>query len=199
MNSPSPVLFVTERLYAREFTPRDTDSVFAYAGSIENCFFLPFAPESREDCARFIERRLASQIESPRRDFDVALCLKETDEMIGAVSLVLNEERTQGELGYLLNMAYWHKGYAVEAAKGMLAFGFLGLDLHRVFARCDDKNTASYTVMERLGMRREAHFIKDDYTRVNGRFSWRSHFVYAMLQKEYLLSLPDGDVSPTGK
>ena len=80
----------------------------------------------------------------------------------------------------------------------VVRFGFLGLELHRIFARCDDKNAASYRVMERIGMRREGHFIKDMYSRVFGRESWRSHYLYAILQKEYLAALPDGDYSPEG-
>lgn len=199
MDPVSPILFTTERLYTREFTLNDAEAVYRYASSIENAGFLPFCPESREDVGHFIERRLADQIAEKRRCWDVAICLKETDEFIGSVSLALRENGDQAEIGWILDMRYWHNGYAVEAARGMLRFGFLGLELHRIFARCDDKNKASYSVMERLGMRREAHFIKDEYTRVNGRPSWRSHFIYAMLQKEYLLSLPDGYVSPTGE
>lgn len=198
MNSVSPIIFETERLYAREFVRDDADDVFEYAGNIENTGFLEFSPESYEDVVKFIERRLAAQIEQPRKSFDLALCLKDTDEMIGAMGLYLTEDMKQAELGYLLKMRYWGKGCATEAAKGFLRFGFLGLDLHRITARCDDENKASYGVMERIGMRREAHFIKAVYTRVFGKMGWRSFYHYAILQKEYLKSLPDGIYSPDG-
>lgn len=199
MKPISPVIIETERLYAREFVLEDAPSVHAYAGSVENTGFLPWSPESLEDVELFVKRRLAAQIERSRRDYDLAVCLKDTDEMIGAVGLNLNEDLDQAELGYIINMKHWRKGYAYEAAKGFLAYGFLGLELHRIYARCDDENAASYGVMEKLGMRREAHFIKDEYASVRGRKSWRSHLIYAMLQKEYLMRLPDGAYSPDGK
>ncbi|MBO4562111.1 MAG: GNAT family N-acetyltransferase [Clostridia bacterium] len=196
MDPVSSVVFETERLYLREFVREDAPAVFEYAGNIENTGFLPFSPEPYEDVLAFIERKLADQIESPRRKYDLAICLKETDEMIGSMSLILSEDKRQAELGYLLNMRHWHKGYATEAAKGFLRFGFLGLDLHRIHARCDDRNAASYGVMERIGMRREAHFIKNEYTTVFAKKGWRSTYYYAILQKEYLMGLSDGDHSP---
>ncbi len=198
MDPAANVVFETERLYAREFAPGDADAVFVYAGNVNNTGFLPFSPEPYDEVVKFIESRLASQIERPRKLYDLAVCLKDTDELIGSCGLILSDDLKQGELGYCFNMKYWHMGYATELAKGFLRFGFLGLELHRIFARCDDKNAASYRVMERIGMRREGHFIKDMYSRVFGRESWRSHYLYAILQKEYLAALPDGDYSPEG-
>ena len=196
MHPVSPVIFETERLYAREFVRADADDVFEYAGDVDNTGFLPFSPESFEDVVCFIESRLAKQIESPRRVYDLVLCLKETDEMIGAMGLYLTEDMKQADLGYALKKKHWRRGYASEAASGFLRFGFLGLDLHRITARCDDMNTASYRLMESIGMRREAHFIKSEYTRTFGRMGWRSFYHYAILQKEYLSGLADGDHSP---
>ena len=197
MDPISPVIFETERLYAREFVREDADDVFEYAGNIENSGFLPFSPESYEDVKKFIESRLALQIEDPRKAYDLVLCLKETDEFVGAMGLYLSDDRKQADLGYTFKKRHWHNGYATEAALGFLRFGFLGLDLHRIAARCDDRNTASYRVMERIGMRREGHFIKSEYSRIFGKMGWRSMYHYAILQKEYLSSLPDGDYSPT--
>lgn len=196
MDPISPVVFETARLYAREFVREDADDVFEYAGNVESSGFLPFSPESYEDVIKFIESRLAMQIETPRKAFDLAICKKDTDEMVGAMGLYISEDRRQADLGYTLKLGFRHMGYATEAAKGFLRLGFLGLDLHRITARCDDKNTDSYRVMERIGMRREGHFIKSSYTRVFGKEGWRSVYHYAILQKEYLLSLPDGDHSP---
>lgn len=193
----SPVVFETERLYAREFARADIDAVYEYASDIDNCAFMEWAPETREGVAKFIESRLASQIEEPRRTYDLAVCLKSTGELIGAMGLYLNESRDQGELGWVLNKRFWHMGLAHEAARGFMRFGFLGLELYRICAKCDTENAPSYRLMERLGMRREAHFIKDMLTRVRGREGRRSTYVYAMLQTEYLKTLADGDHDPT--
>lgn len=198
MHPVSPVILCSERLYAREFTREDLDNVCSYACSPKGYEFLPFCPESREDAGLFLESRLASQIEQPRRVYDLALCLKETDEFIGTMSLTLDEEFKQAELGYVLLEGFRGKGLASEAAEAFLRFGFMGLDLHRIYSRCDDANAPSYRLMERIGMRREAHFIKNEYRAVNGRKSWRSSYHYAILIKEYLMRLPDGSYSATG-
>lgn len=197
MENISDVFFETERLYAREFEPTDVDAVFAYAGNVENTGFLPFSPEPYDQVEDFVKHTISDRLQDPRRDFDLAICLKESGVMIGAVGLFLSDDMRQAELGYVLDMRYWHNGYAREAARGMMRFGFLGLDLHRIWAKCDDKNTASLRVMESIGMRREGHFIKSEYTSVYGKKGWRSKYLCAILQKEYLLKLPDGDHSPT--
>lgn len=199
MDPVSPVVFETERLYAREFVREDAEGVFEYAGNLESSGFQAFSPESFEDVTKIVESRLASQIESPRKNYDFILCLKDTDEMIGAMGLSISDEGRQAELGYNLKKRFWGNGYATEAAKGFLKFGFLGLELHRITARCDEENIASYRVMEKIGMRREGHFIKSEYRRVFGKTGWRSSYSYAILKKEYLLGLPDGDYSPDGR
>ena len=196
MDPVSPVIFETERLYAREFVREDADGVFEYAGNLESSGFQEFSPESYEDVVKFVESRLAAQIEEPRRFYDAVLCLKDTDEMIGAMGLYLTDERRQAEIGYNLKRRFWNTGYATEAAKGFLRFGFLGLDLHRIYAKCDDRNIASYRVMEKIGMRREGHMICSEYRRTFGKLGWRSMYHYAILQKEYLMGLADGDHSP---
>jgi RimJ/RimL family protein N-acetyltransferase len=198
MEPLSSVVFQTERLYAREFVREDADDVFEYAGNLESSGFQAFSPESYEDVVKFVESRLAEQLKPRRSFFDAVICLKDTDEMVGAMGIYLDKDGRQAELGYNLKKRFWHNGYATEAAKGFLRFGFLGLDLHRITARCDDRNTASYKVMERIGMRREGHFIKADYTTVFGKKGWRSTYHYAILQKEFLMTLGDGDYSPTG-
>lgn len=194
----SPVIFETERIAAREFAKSDIDSVYEYSSDIENCAFMDWAPESREGVESFIESRLASQITEPRRTYDLILTLKSTNEIIGSMGLYLDNEGTQAEIGWILNKRFWHMGLAHEAALGFLRFGFLGLELHRIYARCDTENHASYALMERLGMRREAFFVKDRFAKVRQKQSWRSTYVYAMLKKEYLKKLPDGLYSPDG-
>ena len=63
----------------------------------------------------------------------------------------------------------------------MLALGFGELGFHRIFARCDARNAASYKVMERLGMRREAHFIHNELF----KGEWGDEIWYAILQPEW--------------
>lgn len=189
------ILFETERLYVREFNIDDVEAVFAYAGDAENTAFMTWGPDSRDDVVNFIHSRLAHQISSPRKAFDLAVCLKETGELIGAVGLYLTDDREQAELGYIFNKRFWKNGYAAEAAAGMLRFGFLCLDLHRIYARCDSENRDSERVMKRIGLRREGEMKSSLHTRVRGRLQWRSVKHYAMLRREYLKALVESEVS----
>ncbi len=63
----------------------------------------------------------------------------------------------------------------------MLRLGFDDLGLHRIIGRCDARNTASARLMERLGMRREAHFRENEWF----KGEWGDELIYAMLDREW--------------
>lgn len=69
-----------------------------------------------------------------------------------------------------------------EAVAAILKFGFSELNLHRIWATCDTRNVASARVMEKLGMRREAHYVKDAWE----KGAWRDSFLYAILNEEWI-------------
>lgn len=187
------IVFETERLLLREFNADDVDAVYAYAGDAENTIYMDWGPASREKVRNFVQSRLAQQITEPRRIFDFAVCIKATGRLIGSMGLFFGDDGQQAELGYTINKAFWGKGYASEAAKGMLQFGFMNLNLHRISAKCDSMNTASERVMQRLGMRFEGEAKSAEYVRVRARRQWRSVKHYAMLQKEFLNRMIDGE------
>ena len=185
------IIAETERLYIREFNIEDVDAKLEYSGDAENTYFMAWGPETREGAENFIRSRLAHQITENRLEYDFAVCLKETGELIGSAGLYLTKDRMQADLGYILNKRFWGFGYCTEAAAKMLEFGFLQLDLHRITARCDSKNTASEAVMKRLGMRFEGETKSSVYTRVGGRRQWRSEKHYALLEREFLKRMMD--------
>ena len=69
-----------------------------------------------------------------------------------------------------------------EAVRAILDAAFRQLELHRVWATCDPRNHASHGVMEKAGMRREAHFRKN----VMEKGEWRDSYLYAILAEEWL-------------
>jgi RimJ/RimL family protein N-acetyltransferase len=81
----------------------------------------------------------------------------------------------------MLGCRYQGKGLATEAARALLDFGFNSMGLHRIFARTGRANTRSWRLMERLGMRREAHFHQSHRV----RDKWDDEFVYALLAHEW--------------
>lgn len=89
---------------------------------------------------------------------------------------------TGAEIGWSIDPAYGGQGYATEAAAELLRVAFEELGLHRVTALCFADNEASWRLMERLGMRREAHNVKDSLHRDRG---WVDGLAYAILAEEW--------------
>jgi RimJ/RimL family protein N-acetyltransferase len=112
----------------------------------------------------------------------LAVLLRDTGELIGEVNLAwLSEAQRGGEFGFVFNPAFHGRGYATEAAVQMLRLGFEELGLHRIIGRCEARNEASARLMAKLGMRREAHFVRNEF--VKGE--WNDEVVYAMLGEEW--------------
>ncbi|MHA6297789.1 GNAT family N-acetyltransferase [Devosia sp. CAU 1758] len=173
----------TQRLSLRPFTRGDVDAVFAYRGREDVARYLFDTPLSREECALAIQQR-TSQTRLEQEGDRVVLAVETLDStaLVGEVSLIWRSvEARQGELGWIFHPAHQGLGYASEAANRMLDLGFGAADLHRVFARCDARNDRSWRLMERLGMRREAHFR--EHALFKG--GWDEEFYYAMLRDEW--------------
>ena len=90
-------------------------------------------------------------------------------------------ESRQGDLGFMLHPDHQGHGYATEAASAMLEFAFGSYDLHRVSASVEPRNAASVRVLERLGMRKEAHLLENDWVKGD----WSSEAIYAILAREW--------------
>ncbi|MEP7240205.1 MAG: GNAT family protein [Devosia sp.] len=173
----------TERLQLRPFTRADVDAVFAYRSLPAVAEYLTDQPMSHDECAEAVRIR-TGQFGFTSEGDRIVLALEQRHDgrLIGEVSLIWRSlANGQAEIGYVVHPDFWGRGLATEAARAILDFGFSVIDLHRVYARCDARNLASAKVMERLGMRREAHFREHD--RVKGR--WDEEFVYAILRRDW--------------
>ena len=89
---------------------------------------------------------------------------------------------TQAELGWVLDPAYTGHGYATEAVRELLRYCFQDLGVRRVTANCFLDNDTSWRLMERVGMRRELHAVRESLHR-SGR--WLDTVGYAILQEEW--------------
>lgn len=174
----------TERLILRPFTRGDVDAVYAYRRREDVARYLFDVALSREECALAVQQRIGQvALEGDGDKVILAAELSQTGSVIGEVSLILRSaDARQGETGWIFDPEYHGRGYATEAAMAMLDLAFGPGDLHRVAARCDVRNGASWRLMERLGMRREAHFR--EHALFKG--AWDEEFIYAMLRREWL-------------
>ncbi|MER6951153.1 GNAT family protein [Nonomuraea sp. NPDC000554] len=173
----------TDRLVLRPFTPEDLPALHAYESLPEVARYLYWEARDLETVRTFLDKKITRVALLDEGDaIDVAITLRDSGELIGNCLLIwTSKEHRQGEIGYVLNPAHHGHGYAPEAAREMLRLGFEGLALHRVVGRLDARNGASARVLEKLGMRREAHLV--DSERVKGE--WASEVVYAMLESEW--------------
>jgi RimJ/RimL family protein N-acetyltransferase len=173
----------TERLVLRPFTAEDLDAFMAMHSDPEVVRYVPYPPLSRDQAIerlRFIATMTAIDDES--QNLRLAAVLPETGEVIGDVSLWSSaRDRLQGEMGFVVNPRFHRQGYASEAAAELLRIGFEEAGLHRVTANCDARNLASAGVMERIGMRREAHFIQSSYE----KGEWVDELEYGILADEW--------------
>ena len=152
--APIPVL-ETERLRLRPFTFDDEAAVFALVSDPEIARFVRFeAHRTPAETRAFLE--LVEQYYRRGEPFAWAIVRREDDRLIGSCGFVSQAgERRSAEIGYWLGKPYWGKGYAAEAARALVRFGFEQMGLERVEAKCFLENRAGQCVIEKLGMRFE--------------------------------------------
>lgn len=173
----------TDRLALRPFTRGDVDAVHAYRRREDVARYLFDTPLSREECALAVQQRIGQVgLENEGDKIILAVELSGNATLIGEVSLIWRSvEARQGEVGWIFDPNYHGQGFATEAANAVLDLAFGPGDIHRLAARCDVRNEASWRLMERLGMRREAHFREHAIF----KSQWDEEFVYAILWQEW--------------
>jgi len=172
----------TDRLLLREFVAEDWPAVLAYQRDPRYVRFYAWIERTEAEVRTFVQCFLAWQQEVPRRKIQLAVTLRSTGELIGNVGLRQSTpEALVAEIGYELSPMYWGCGYATEAARAMLAFGFSARGLHRIYAHCIAENVASARVLEKLWMRCEGRLR--EHEGFKGR--WWDVLLYGVLQREW--------------
>jgi RimJ/RimL family protein N-acetyltransferase len=174
-----PVL-TTDRLLLRPFTLEDAPVVQRLASArevAESTLSIPH-PYPEGAAAEWIA------LHQPRFDEDkellLAITVRETDEVAGAMALILKLQHDKAELGYWIGVPYWGRGYATEAAQAMMRYGFREWPLNRIEAFHFSRNPASGRVMQKLGMKHEGTLREDTK-------KWGEHLdieVYGVLRRE---------------
>ena len=173
----------TERLLLRTFVAGDLEAILAMYGHPDVVRYLYEEPLAREQAGAALAKRLGMRaIRAEGDGLRLAALLKTTLELIGDCSLFwLPGGHRQGEIGFVFDPAHQGHGYATEAARVLLRIAFEELGLHRVVGRAEARNTASARVLEKLGMRREAYLIENEWV----KDEWQSELVYAILDRDW--------------
>ena len=172
----------TDRLILRDFVFDDWLAVLAYQRDPRYLRYYRWADRSSQDVQRFVQMFLDQQQAQPRVKYQLAIELKPTGQLIGNCGIrqeAMGEP--QADIGYELAPDHWGHGYATEAARAIVEFGFTQLKVHRIWSWCIADNTASARVLERLGLRLEGRLRETEYFK--GR--WWDTLVYAILEHEW--------------
>jgi [ribosomal protein S5]-alanine N-acetyltransferase len=156
------IVYETERLYTREMTLADYVSLAKILQDPEVMIAYEHAFNDAETTA-WLDRQLARYKEF---GFGLwAVVLKDTNEMIGQCGLSMQnfDGKQVLEIGYHLQKSFWHKGYAIEAARGCKQFAFEKLNASEVWSVIRDSNFASMNVAIRNGMTIRGRFVKHAY------------------------------------
>lgn len=172
----------TDRLLLRDVREDDYGDIHDYATDLEVVRYMNWGPNTPEVTRTVLADWLRDQRRWPRPVVNMAAHHKADGRMIGAIRFaVLDPDTGLGDFGYSFNRAYWNQGFGTEAAGAVVDNAFARLGLRRMIATCDARNTGSWRVMEKLGMRREALFRQD--TRAHD--GWRDSYLYAILAEEW--------------
>lgn len=171
----------TKRLLLRPLHADDLDAMFAYRSREDVCRYLLHPPQTRIQVAARIETSRA-ELTDDGQVLTLAVIERETGAFVGDVVLMWHSrDHRAGEIGYVLHPDHAGKGYAAEAGAVLLRLGFDELGLHRITGRIDARNAASARVLEKLGLRREAHFRENEFL----KGEWTDEIVYATLAGEW--------------
>jgi RimJ/RimL family protein N-acetyltransferase len=172
----------TARLNMRDFRQDDWPTVAAYWADPRYQRYYPEHERQEETVRTLVASFVAAQTAQPRRKWQLALVTRADGQLIGNCGIRVNDpDLREANIGYELNPDYWGQGFASEAARAILRFGFEELGLHRVWAECVADNAGSARVLETLGMRREAHFRELQWFRER----WWDGYIYAILDHEW--------------
>jgi RimJ/RimL family protein N-acetyltransferase len=174
---------LAERLALRPFAPSDFDALYAIQSRDDVTRYLYWGPRSHDEVREALVARMReSVLAAEGQSLSMAITLRDGGALIGTTNLDwVSATHRQGEIGFILHPDHQGRGYAGEAAAVLLRLGFEDLGLHRIVGRCDGRNTGSARVMERLGLRQEAHLRENEI--VKGE--WCDELVYAMLASEW--------------
>lgn len=179
----SAPFFETSRLLVRPFTLADLEAFVAYRVDPDVARYQSWSDYTLERGRGLIESMQELKPGVPGQWYQLAVEERGSGTLVGDLALKVNEcEPREAELGFTLAPAQQGKGYGTEAVRALLGYGFGTLGLHRVYAVTDALNAPAAALLERVGMRREAHYHEN----VLFKGAWGSEFLYALLEREWV-------------
>lgn len=173
--------FKTNRLIIRPITLNDKIDIFNYRSDKETNQFQSWIPDTIKDVENFINNT-STKIDEPKTWFQFVIIEKESGKIIGDIGIhFFDKDNKQVELGCTLDKYFHNKGYATEALICVINYLFCDLNKHRIITSIDPFNKNSIRLVQRIGFRKEAHFIESLF--VKGK--WVDDIIYALIEKDW--------------
>lgn len=171
----------TERLLIRLLESKDAETFFRYRTLPEVYKYQSWVPESLESIRDFAISNSTAPSFQPGTWTQLALVKEVDDVLVGDLAICLKDDGAQAEIGFSIMPEYQGKGYALEAVKCLLTHLFYNVGLHRIFASVDPDNNRSIQLLNKLGFRLEARFLKSYLM----RGTWYDDCIYGLLEEEW--------------
>jgi RimJ/RimL family protein N-acetyltransferase len=172
----------TERMTLRPYALDDFEEFHDLHSRDDVARYLPWETRDADASRGALQRHQKVRLEKVDDGITLAGFDKGTGRLVGEFVLFLRSiEHRGGEVGYVVHPDFQGRGLATEGARAMLQIGFDTMGMHRVVARIEARNTGSAAVLERLGMRREAVLVKNEWF----KGEWSTEADYAILDEEW--------------
>jgi RimJ/RimL family protein N-acetyltransferase len=175
------------RVSLRWISTADTDAFYAIYSNPEVMRYWSTPPLIDREAAASLIKKIHEDWKR-RAILKWGLALRTDNQLIGSITLFnLDFNHRRAEIGYALGRDYWGQGYMNEALMAVLKYAFEELDLHRIEADVDPRNTASIKTVERLGFQREG-YLRERW-QINGEI--QDAFFYGLLRHEWVGQKPN--------
>ena len=173
----------TERLQLRQFQKSDLDAVMAYHALPDVQRYLDWKARDRVEVKAALDAMVKqNRLTRPGDIVHLAVTRKSDDLLIGQISLRWTDATAgQAEIRFIFSPFHRKQGYATEAVRAAMDFGFENFRFHRIFARCAGSNQPSARLLKGIGMRLEAHYR--EHALFQGEWDEELHF--AILDREW--------------
>ena len=170
----------TQRTILKSLSSDDVEVLFSYRSLPEVYEFQSWAPQKVEDAISFIDKFSGDTEIKPGQWKQLGIYHKEDEILIGDCGFCVFEDK-QGEIGYTISPKYQRQGFGLEIVEALIDFLFRETGIHRIVAKTDPANIGSIKILERVGFRKQGHFIKS----VKIRGEWKDDLVLAILREDW--------------
>lgn len=164
----------------RRIGSADSQDLYEYLSDPNVARYQFWEPYTADRVAELIECQSGVRVGDP--GVPLVLAAELEGRVIGDCQVTIHSlDDRQAEIGFAFHPQFTGRGLATRAVSAVLGFAFSRLGMHRVVSCTDVRNERSWKLMERVGMRREAHFLHDSFT----KGEWVDDYVYALLEHEW--------------